>query len=127
MDYHKIVSWIRPGITRGARGRTSGAGNCTTVREQFPDAGDALLTVPLNLTGPESIDAAVERFGRIDVLANNAGTDLIDDYAATAGTTREAATGLNHAKAARSIVEMAAAPEPPLRLQLGADTLRRGR
>jgi hypothetical protein len=42
---------------------------------------------------------------------------------------REAAASLNHAqpgdpaKAARAIVEMAAAAEPPLRLQLGTDTL----
>jgi hypothetical protein len=42
---------------------------------------------------------------------------------------RAAAASLNHAqpgdpaKAARAIIEIAAAPEPPLRLPLGADTL----
>lgn len=213
-----------------------------TVREQFPDAGDALLPVSLDVTDHQSIRAAVgtavERFGRIDVLVNNAGTgllaaveesddvavravyetnvfgplavqravlpvlrrqrsghvinissivgfatapgwgiyastkfavegftetlhtelaplgihvtlvepgffrtdfldpaslhtgpDTIEDYAPTVGAMRAAAASLNHAqpgdpaKAARAIVEIAAAPEPPLRLPLGADTL----
>jgi NAD(P)-dependent dehydrogenase (short-subunit alcohol dehydrogenase family) len=65
----------------------------------------------------------------LDPASLHTGPDVIDDYAATAGTMRQAAAGLNHAqpgdpaKAARAIMEIAAAPEPPLRLQLGADTL----
>jgi MFS family permease len=62
-------------------------------------------------------------------LRSGPGPEKIEDYAPTAGAMREAAASLNHAqpgdpaKAARAIVEMAAAAEPPLRLQLGTDTL----
>ena len=55
----------------------------------------------------------------------------IDDYAATAGATREWASSSNHAqagdpaKAAAAIVDVATSPEPPLRLQLGADCVAR--
>ncbi|MER6186080.1 oxidoreductase [Streptomyces sp. NPDC001652] len=53
----------------------------------------------------------------------------IDDYAATSGAMRQAVPSINKTqqgdpvKGARVIVEMAASAEPPLRLQLGTDTL----
>ena len=53
--------------------------------------------------------------------------NVIDDYADTAGTTRAHATDVNHnqpgdpVKAAAAIVDLASAPEPPLRIQLGRD------
>lgn len=65
----------------------------------------------------------------LDPTSLHTGPDTIDDYAPTVGAMRAAAASLNHAqpgdpvKAAHAIVEMAAAPEPPLRLPLGADTL----
>ncbi|MCM1965899.1 oxidoreductase [Streptomyces sp. G1] len=55
--------------------------------------------------------------------------DPIDDYAATSGAMRQAVPSINKTqqgdpvKGARAIVEMAASTEPPLRLQLGSDTL----
>lgn len=59
-------------------------------------------------------------------LSTEAG--VIDDYAQTAGATRQHATDVNHAqpgdpvKAAAAIVNIATAERPPLRIQLGRDS-----
>jgi NAD(P)-dependent dehydrogenase (short-subunit alcohol dehydrogenase family) len=56
---------------------------------------------------------------------------VIDDYVSTSGTAREWAGMTNHeqwgdpAKAAAAIIEVATGPSPPLRLQLGADSVSR--
>jgi NAD(P)-dependent dehydrogenase (short-subunit alcohol dehydrogenase family) len=53
----------------------------------------------------------------------------IDDYAETVGAMRDFAGGANHAqpgdpaRLARAILALAAAPNPPLRLPLGSDTV----
>jgi NAD(P)-dependent dehydrogenase (short-subunit alcohol dehydrogenase family) len=65
-------------VTRAALARghqvVATARDAAQVQAAFPDAGDALLAVPLDVTDPAQIDAAVhaatDRFCGIDVLIN---------------------------------------------------------
>jgi NAD(P)-dependent dehydrogenase (short-subunit alcohol dehydrogenase family) len=55
--------------------------NPQKVTAMFKEATDRLLAIPMDLRDPEQIDraarAAIARFGRIDVLVNNAGYGFI--------------------------------------------------
>ena len=57
------------------------ARNADDVRNAFPGTGDALLPVAADVTNEQQLrdaaDAALARFGRIDVLVNNAGRGLL--------------------------------------------------
>jgi hypothetical protein len=74
-------------------------------------------------------------FFRTDILDSSKSlletSRQIADYAETAGAMRDAVPGYNHnqpgdpAKLARAVLEIVNAPEPPLRLPLGPDTLAR--
>jgi NAD(P)-dependent dehydrogenase (short-subunit alcohol dehydrogenase family) len=51
------------------------------ITARFPDSGDQLLAVALNVTdeaaAAAAVESAVQRFGRIDVVVNNAGRGLL--------------------------------------------------
>ena len=74
-------------------------------------------------------------FFRTDILDSSKSlleaSGRIADYAETAGAMRDAVPGYNHnqpgdpAKLAQAVMEIVNAPEPPLRLPLGPDTLAR--
>ncbi|MFC7645072.1 SDR family NAD(P)-dependent oxidoreductase [Streptosporangium lutulentum] len=67
----------------------------------------------------------------LDDSSLRAAEDVIDDYAKTAGAIRDTVSERNHtqpgdpARAASVIVNLASVPEPPLRIQLGADAVSR--
>ena len=74
------LEMAREALTRGHR-VVATARNADAVTAALPEGGDNLLAVGLDVTDEaqahDAVNAAIGRFGRIDVLVNNAGRGLL--------------------------------------------------
>lgn len=90
----------------------------------------SLELAPLNIK-VTIIEPGYFRTDFLDSSSLHRAAAVLDDYAPTAGAVRETAAARNHAqpgdpvKGAREIVKIADLAEPPLRLQLGPDSVER--
>jgi len=97
-----------------------GADALQEAAEGFVAAGAEVLALPLDITekdaGSRLIDAAMERFGRVDALVNNAGGNRRGNFAELSDEDWEAMLELNF----KAHVRVTRAAIPPLRRQGGA-------
>jgi NAD(P)-dependent dehydrogenase (short-subunit alcohol dehydrogenase family) len=90
-------------ITREALSRgdsvVATARDLRAVLDAIPDADDRLLAVALDVSDPDQIsaavDAAIDRFGRIDALVNNAGRGLVGSVEETSDAEARAIFDVN--------------------------------